>query len=144
MKNNLQVSLKIQSDGKTVVAECTHIVDELRAKGTLAKKDGYYIESYNTVAVNRTKLYVRGISYDTDCCIGCYNFNTPEQAQHYVKIMNELIEKINNPKVDWSKVEDGTEIKIIDNGNIVKFMKYIPDLKTVIVREVDWEIYSLS
>ena len=137
MKNNLQVSIKIQPDGKTVVAECTHIADELRGKGTLAKKDGYYIESYNTVAVNRTTLYVRGISYDTDYCIGCYNFKTPEQAQHYVKIMNELIEKINNPKVDWSKVEDGTEIKIIDNGNIVKFMKYIPDLKTVIVREGD-------
>ena len=29
MKNNLQVSIKIQPDGKTVVAECTHIADEL-------------------------------------------------------------------------------------------------------------------
>lgn len=138
MKNNLQVSLKIQPDGKTVVAECTHITDELRGKGTLAEKDGYYIESYITVTINRTTLYVRGVSYDTDYCIGCYNFDTPEQAQHYVKIMNELIDEINNPKVDWSKVEDGTEIKILDNGNIVKFMKYIPDLKTVIVREGDY------
>ena len=38
---------------------------------------------------------------------------------------------------DWSKVEEGTKVKIINNGNIVKFMKYIPDLRTVIVREGD-------
>ena len=137
MKNNLQVSIKIQPDGKTVVAECTHIADELRGKGTLAEKYGYKVRSACSIALSKDILYVRGEYEERDYIIFSYNFDTPEQAQHYVKIMNELIDEINNPKTDWSKVEDGTEIKIIDNGNIVKFMKYIPDLKTVIVREGD-------
>ena len=59
------------------------------------------------------------------------------QANSILKVMGLNYELYEEVKVDWSKVEDGTEIKIIDNGNIVKFMKYIPDLKTVIVREGD-------
>jgi hypothetical protein len=135
---NLQVSLKIQPDGKTVIAECTHIADELRGKGVLAEKDGYKIRSDYGLTLSGDILYVRGEYKERDYIIFSYNFKTPQQAQHYVKIMNELIDEVNNPKTDWSKVEDGTEIKILDNGNIVKFMKYIPDLKTVIVREGDY------
>ena len=76
-------------------------------------------------------------SYDVAFKIGNnYNF-TLDQANSILKIMGLNYELYEEVKVDWSKVEDGTEIKIVDNGNIVKFMKYIPDLKTVIVREGD-------
>ena len=60
--------------------------------------------------------------------------HTFKSKKALTKFIDRLCEEV---KVDWSKVEDGTEIKIINNGNIVKFMKYIPDLKTVIVREGD-------
>ena len=59
------------------------------------------------------------------------------QANSILKVMGLNYELYEEVKVDWSKVEDGTEIKIVDNGNIVKFMKYIPDLKAVIVIEGD-------
>ena len=76
-------------------------------------------------------------SYDVVLKIGKnYNF-TLDRANSILKVMGLNYELYEEVKVDWSKVEDGTEIKIIDNGNIVKFMKYIPDLKTVIVREGD-------
>ena len=60
MKNKLEVTLKIQPDGKTVVAECTSISDELRGKGVLAEKDGYKVESNNYLTVCKKDLCVRG------------------------------------------------------------------------------------
>ena len=135
MKNNLQVSLKIQPDGKTVVAECTHIADELRGKGTLAEKYGYKVRSAYSIALSKDILYVRGEYEERDYIIFSYNFDTPEQAQHYVKIMNELIENINNPKVDWSNVEDGTEVKVTTERSRygANFYSYIPNLNMVVL-----------
>lgn len=159
MKNNLQVSLKIQPDCKTVVAECTHIAYELRGKGTLAEKNGYKIRSDYSTALSEDIFYVRGEDEERDYIIFSYNFDTPEQAQHYVKVMNELIDEINNPKIDWNKVTVGTKLTIrrefkSDNpmvkyiatiNNNCTFKEYIPQTNQIIVfNDNKVEVYDAS
>lgn len=141
----LEVSLKIQPDGKTVVAECTHIAEELRGKGVLAKKGLYDIGSWDSLNVCSRRLYVRGKNKVEDYNIDSLVFDTPEEAQAYVKIMNELIDEINNHKTNWTKVEEGAEVTWIEecivykapNGvlrRLGKFVKYIPDINKIVVR----------
>lgn len=151
MKNNLQVSLKIQPDGKTVVAECTHISDELRGKGVLAEKDGYKVRSDYSIALYKDILYVRGEYEERDYIIFSYNFDTPEQAQQYVNIMDELIDEINNTNTDWSKVEVGADVKVkvvkVDCGWTFncKFKEYVKETNQIIVfNDNKVEVYDAS
>ena len=140
----LEVSLKIQPDGKTVVAECTHIAEELRGRGVLASKDRYKLRSdYGlSISTDSLLLYVRGEDKSRDFLVSSSIFNTPQEAQEYVKIMNELIDEINNPKIDWSKVEEGTEVtlnyELVYNSLVevkikANFHNYIPKLNKVVV-----------
>ena len=127
----LDVSLKIQPDGKTVVAECTHIADELRGMGVLVEKDGYEILSCSSLISHSNTLYVRGNARHLDYIVDYNLFNTPQEAQEYVKIMNELIDEVNNPKTNWNSVEEGAEVRV--NGYIAKFHSYVPKLNKIIV-----------
>ena len=135
----LEVTLKIQPDGKTVVAECTHIAEELRGKGVLASKDGYKLRSDYGLSVSADLiLYVRGEDKSRDFLVSSLTFGTLQEAQEFVKIMNELIDEVNNPKTDWSKVEEGAEVKVNNkngmiSGYIAKFHSYVPKLKKIIV-----------
>ena len=140
----LEVSLKIQPDGKTVVAECTHIAEELRGRGVLASKDRYKLRSdYGlSISTDSLLLYVRGEDKSRDFLVSSSIFNTPQEAQEYVKIMNELIDEINNPKIDWGKVEEGTEVtlnyELVYNSLVevkikANFHNYIPKLNKVVV-----------
>ena len=122
----LEVSLKIQPDDKTVVAECTHIADELRGMGVLVEKDGYEILSCSSLISHSNTLYVRGNARHLDYIVDYNLFNTPQEAQEYVKIMNELIDEVNNPKTNWNSVEEGAEVRV--NGYIAKFHSYVPKL----------------
>ena len=141
MKNKLEVTLKIQPDGKTVVAECTSISDELRGKGVLAEKDGYKVESNNYLTVCKKDLCVRGNNIKYDYILDNYIFDTPQEAQEYVRIMNELIDEINSEKVDWSKVEKGARVKYWQGSNnldlkglvTATFHSYEPELHKIIV-----------
>ena len=140
----LDVSLKIQPDGKTIVAECTHIADELRGMGVLASKDGYKLRSdYGLgLSVDSMLLYVRGEDKSRDFLVSSSIFNTPHQAQEYIRIMNELIDEINNPKTNWSKVEEGAEVTWIEElvyNSLAEvkikanFHSYIPKMNKVVV-----------
>ena len=139
MKNKLEVTLKIQPDGKTVVAECTSISDVLRGIGVLAEKDEYKICSEVCITVEDYRLYVRGRNKDYDYCVDSWVFETTQEAQEYVRIMNELIDEINNEKVDWSKVEKGARVKYWIVGGDLKglvtatFHSYEPELHKVLV-----------
>ena len=137
----LEVSLKIQPDGKTVVAECIHIAEELRGKGVLASKDGYKLLSCLSLISYSNTLYVRGNARHLDYIVDYNLFNTPQQAQEYVKIMNELIDEVNNPNIDWSKVEEGAEVtlnyELVYNSLVevkikANFHSYIPKLNKVV------------
>ena len=136
----LEVTLKIQPDGKTVVAECTHIAEELRGMGTLAGKDEYKIHSFDNLnfTSHNNNLCVRGSNRHLDYIVDYKLFDTSQEAQEFVKIMNELIDEVNNPKTDWSKVEEGAEVKVNNkngmiSGYIAKFHSYVPKLNKVIV-----------
>ena len=140
----LDVSLKIQPDGKTIVAECTHIADELRGMGVLASKDGYKLRSdYGLgLSVDSMLLYVRGEDKSRDFLVSSSIFNTPHQAQEYIRIMNELIDEINNPKTNWSKAEEGAEVTWIEElvyNSLAEvkikanFHSYIPKMNKVVV-----------
>ena len=132
-KLNLSISLKLQPDNRTVVYECQYIADELRGKGLLAKKDGYEIKSIICPSIDGyyNILYVRGGKIDEDYRVNSLLFESQEQAEKFIATMNELVEEINNPKTDWSKVEEGAEVKV--NGYIAKFHSYVPKLNKVIV-----------
>ena len=132
-KLNLSISLKLQPDNRTVVYECQYIADELRGKGLLAKKDGYEIKSIICPSIDGyyNILYVRGGKIDEDYRVNSLLFESQEQAEKFIATMNELVEEINNPKTDWSKVEEGAEVKV--NGYIAKFHSYVPKLKKIIV-----------
>ena len=132
-KLNLSISLKLQPDNRTVVYECQYIADELRGKGLLAKKDGYEIKSIICPSIDGyyNILYVRGGKIDEDYRVNSLLFESQEQAEKFIATMNELVEEINNPKTDWSKVEEGAEVKV--NGYIAKFHSYVPKLKKLIV-----------
>ena len=137
----LEVSLKIQPDGKTVVAECIHIAEELRGMGTLVGNDEYKIVSFDSLGFtsHNNTLCVRGKSRHLDYKVDSKLFNTSQEAQTYVKIMNELIDEFNNPKTDWSKVEEDTYVLVLDKKGIIdgyrgKFIKYIADIKKLVVR----------
>lgn len=109
MKNKLEVTLKIQPDGRTVVAECTHIDEELRGKGMLANKDiDYYISSIDNLNLCQNILYVRGKAKHLDYTVDYRIFGTPQEAKDYVRIMNKLIDEINNPiiEINVNKNED--------------------------------------
>ncbi len=138
----LEVSLKIQPDGKTVVAECIYIAEELRGEGVLVEKDGYEILSCSSLISHSNTLYVRGNARHLDYIVDYNLFNTPQEAQEYVKIMNELIDEVNNPKTNWGKVEEGAEVTL--NYELVynslaeikikaNFHSYIPKLEKVVV-----------
>ena len=138
----LEVSLKIQPDGKTVVAECTHIADELRGKGLLAEKGMCDIGSWTSISVCPRRLYVRGNNKVEDYKIHSLVFYTPQEAQEYVKIMNELIDEVNNPNINWNSVEEGAEVTWIEElvyNSLAEvkikanFHSYIPKMNKVVV-----------
>lgn len=138
----LEVLLKIQPDGKTVVGECIYISEELRGKGVLTEKDGYSIKSTNYPCMYFSSLYVMGDKIKYDYINEYEIFDTPEQAQRYVKVMNELIDEINNPRTNWNKVEEGAEVVFKSNSVAFEdmfyktncnFHSYIPNLKKVVL-----------
>lgn len=60
------------------------------------------------------------------------NYTDIDQANEILKVIGldyELYESVN-----WQEVEEGAEVKVIANGDRVKLLNYIPDLKTLIVR----------
>ena len=129
-------------------SDCVEVDDEL-LKYKLPKetpqmkklniKKGYRFEKgivVNHISDIETEVKLLNDTADviTTIIIGRYGVNI-DKANEIINLFNIPYELVD--ETDWGKVEDGTEIKIVDDGNIVKFMKYIPDLKTVIVREED-------
>lgn len=106
-KPKLSVSLKIQPDGKTVVYECTHIDEELRGKGLLAKIAGYEIKSFGFAWIHDNGLFVRGNEVEKDYMLSSHVFESQEQAEKFIEIMNELIDEINNPMIEIDVNESG-------------------------------------
>ena len=85
-------------------------------------------------------MYVRGSARHLDYKVDYTIFETSKEAQEYVRIMNELIDEINNPKTDWSNVEGGVYVKYsIDLGNGMgqggygEFWMYNEKLKKVVI-----------
>jgi hypothetical protein len=113
MKNKLEIELyRIDN---LVLGRVTHMDEELRGTGSLAKKGGqgdFGIVSSATSELRARQLFVRGDGKRSDNQRFSYAYGTPEQADKVCKIIRELVNEINNDGnekkeeiKDWALVE---------------------------------------
>ena len=144
MNKLLDVDFIIQKDNKTIVLDIKHMDESLRSPNssiTLAETydDKYKILSNFYPEINSTSLVLKGRNRNRDNEFTYFTFDSTEEMNEYIKNMNKLINKINNPVIEIdinknSKYEfgDNISISIYNNSNFVsiKFYKYHKGIKT--------------
>lgn len=118
MNKLLDVDFIIQKDNRTIVLDIKHMDESLR-KGNFSilaqSKDGKYsIWSNYSPVMNGNKLLLRGDNKEQDNEFTYHTFNSTEEMNEYIKNMNKLIDKINNPTIEIDINKD-SEYKFSDN-----------------------------
>lgn len=139
----LDVDFIIQKDNKTIVLDIKHMDESLRKGdvGILAESnDGEYkILSNSKPCIGFHRLFLKGEYKNCDNDFVYHTFNSTEEMNEYIKNINKLINKINNPVIEIdinknAKYEfgDNISVSIYNNSNYIsmKFCKYHKGIKT--------------
>ena len=144
MNKLLDVDFIIQKDNKTIVLDIKHMDESLRSPNgsiTLAETcdDKYKILSSLCPEINSTFLVLKGRNRNRDNEFTYFTFDSTEEMNEYIKNINKLINKINNPVIEIdinknSKYEfgDNISVSIYKSSNYIsmKFCKYHKGIKT--------------
>ena len=139
----LDVDFIIQKDNKTIVLDIKHMDESLR-KGNVSilaeSNDGEYkILSNSKPCIGFHRLFLKGEYKNCDNDFVYHTFDSTEEMNEYIKNINKLINKINNPVIEIdinknAKYEFGDNISasIYKNSNFIsmKFYKYHKGIKT--------------
>ena len=110
-------------------------------------KEHYRDNVIHLLSKERKDGYAEIHIYNDSACIRIgENYLTLTQANAILKVMGLNYELYEG--VDWSKVEEGAKVLVLDKKGIIdgyggKFVKYIADIKKVIVRSGD-EVYIID
>ncbi len=138
MNKLLDVDFIIQKDNKTIVLDIKHMDESLRSPNssiTLAETcdDKYKILSNFCPEINSTFLVLKGRNRNRDNEFTYFTFDSTEEMNEYIKNMNKLIDRINNPVIEIDinknaeyKLGDNISISIYKNSNFIsiRFYKY--------------------
>ena len=143
MNKLLDVDFIIQKDNKTIVLDIKHMDESLRKGdvGILAESnDGEYkILSNSKPCIGFHRLFLKGEYKNCDNDFVYHTFNSTEEMNEYIKNINKLINKINNPVIEIdinknAKYEFGDNISISiyksPNYILMKFYKHHKGIKT--------------
>ena len=143
MNKLLDVDFIIQKDNKTIVLDIKHMDESLRKENVciLAKSnDGEYkILSNSKPCIRFHRLFLKGEHKSCDNDFVYHTFNSTEEMNEYIKNINKLINKINNPVIEIDinknaeyKLSDNISVSIYKNSNFIsmKFYKYHKGIKT--------------
>ena len=143
MNKLLDVDFIIQKDNKTIVLDIKHMDESLRKEnvGILAESnDGEYkILSNSKPCIGFHRLFLKGEYKNCDNDFVYHTFNSTEEMNEYIKNINKLINKINNPVIEIDinknaeyKLGDNISISIYNNSNFIlmEFCKYHKGIKT--------------
>lgn len=143
MNKLLDVDFIIQKDNKTIVLDIKHMDESLRkdSNGILAKSnDGKYkILSNSKPYIGFCRLFLKGEYKNCDNDFVYHTFDSTEEMNEYIKNINKLINKINNPVIEIDinknaeyKLGDNISVSVYNNSNFVsmKFYKHHKGIKT--------------
>ncbi len=144
MNKLLDVDFIIQKDNKTIVLDIKHMDESLRSpdgNSILAESnDGEYkILSNSKPCIGFHRLFLKGEYKNCDNDFVYHTFDSTEEMNEYIKNINKLINKINNPVIEIdinknAKYEfgDNISVSIYKNSNFVsmKFYKHHKGIKT--------------
>ncbi len=104
MNKLLDVDFIIQKDNKTIVLDIKHMDESLR-KGNVSilaeSNDGEYkILSNSKPCIGFHRLFLKGEYKNCDNDFVYHTFDSTEEMNEYIKNINKLINKINNPVIE--------------------------------------------
>lgn len=122
----LDVDFIIQKDNKTIVLDIKHMDESLRKGdvGILAESnDGEYkILSNSKPCIGFHRLFLKGEYKNCDNDFVYHTFDSTEEMNEYIKNINKLINKINNPVIEIDINKNG--ILNLKSGEIFDIYVY--------------------